>query len=77
MGAPSAAGWCWDRHCPLCHLLPVHQGSARPGMAAKGENLAYSCRSLLPILLKALGEESPFTGAWAWADVQGDEGRAG
>lgn len=70
--ALSAAGGCWDRHCPLCHLLPSIKALPEQGWQQKEENLTCSCRSLLPILLKALGEENPCTGTGLW---QGEEER--
>lgn len=54
--------------CPFTKALPDQ------GWQQKGENLACSCGSLLLILLKASGEESPCTGTWDRA-VQGEEER--
>lgn len=56
----------------LCHKALPDQGWQQ-----KDENFACSCRSLLPILLKTSGEESPCTGTWDRADGlwQGEEER--
>lgn len=57
--------------CQCTKALPDQEWQQRK------ENLACSCRSLLPMLLKASGEENPCTGTWDWAGGlwQGEEER--